>query len=387
MHLAELYSSTSRLQIDKPILNTQFVPLPFSDSYILLGASTGMPGKNYPFWEEVFDIIKQFLGDIKIIQVGLKNDPTFRGVDLNLCGQTNLYELSYLIKNAVLSISGDTSTIHLADAFQTPLVALFGLTDPRISGGFFGDKTKQIYLEPDRSKYPPTFNPNDQCVATIPPETVSKAILKQLNIDKEINLQTKLFCPLFLHKTLEVIPNMIIDPNQFQGSLLNIRGDKEFNEGGIYQNIANYPSVVYTNKPLNIDILKQVKPNIRKLIYILDEGHSLKFVKALRKAAIPYECISYMDQEWINSLKFDYCDYAIIHKRNPSILPPELNVTNLKFKTARYVLSLGKIYLSYWHALKDLSTPNFDLNFGDIPEPNHPEFLDGFDYYWIYTTD
>lgn len=385
MHLLESYSSSTRLQYSNPILHEQFYPLPFDNKYIIFMAASSMQGKNYPYWEEVFDIVKKFLGDIKILQVGGGNDPSFRHIDLNICGKTNLYELSHLTKNACLAVSGDTCLLHIAGCHSTPLLALFGLTSPKISGAFFGDRSKQIYLEPDRTKFPPTFNPNDQSVANIKPEEVAKAILKLLDIPAEIPLITKYFGPNFLVKTLDVVPNMVVHPQQFPNSLLNIRADVEFNEEGIYQNVANYRSTIITTKPLNVDILKQLKPHIARILYLLEDDHNLEFVKKMQKAGIPYDLASYNDIEWINKLKFDYCDYGIIHKKEYPTLPESCKVDGaVWFKTNKFILANGKVFLSIWHYKQDQGINNFDENFAQIPNTSKFDWNREIDYYWVY---
>lgn len=383
MHLLESYVSTTRLKYTKPLLFEHFYPLPFNNKYIVMTTGTTMAGKTYPYWEEVLDIVKQFLKDIKIIQLGGKDDITNRHIDLDLRGKTNLYEFNYLVKNSILSLSPDTAQMHIAGTYNIPLIALFGLTDPRISGAFFGDKDKQIYLEPNRSKFPPTFNPHDQSVANVKPEEVAKAILKLLNIAAPIPLVTKYFGSNFLYKTLDLVPNMLVNPQQFAGSIINIRADQEFNEDGIYQNVVNYKSTIITQRPLNVEILKQLKPNIMKILYILDDNHNLEFVKQMRKAGIPYELISYKDQEWINSLKFDYCDYGIIFRKEYSTLPAEITGPHW-FKTNRFILSKGQIFLSYWHHKNNQPINNFEQNFAQINDPNDLDFRRDLDYYWIY---
>jgi hypothetical protein len=385
MKLLDAYSTTTRLKYTEPKLHEQFYPLPFDNRYIVFMSQSGMGGKNYPYWEEVFDIVKQFLGDIKILQLGGPNDITFRHVDLNICGKTNFYELCHLVKNASLSISGDTSLVHLASTYKIPLVALYGLTDPKISGGFFGDKDKEIYLEPDRKKFPLTFNPNDQSVANIKPEEVARAILKSLNIAAQVPLDTKHFGPFFLSKTLDVIPNMVVHPQQFPNSLLNIRGDIEFNEDGIYQNIANYRSTLIVSRPLNIDILKQVKPHIARLLYLLEDDHNLEFVKRLQKAGIPFDLASYKDQDWINQLKFDYADYGVIHKREYPLLPESCKIEGpVWFKTNKFILANGKVFLSIWHYKNNQPINNFNENFAQIPSVNELDWNRDIEYYWIY---
>ncbi len=48
-----------------------------------------------------------------------------------LAGTTGLLELAALVADAALVVSGDTGTAHLAYAFRTPAVVLFGPAEPR----------------------------------------------------------------------------------------------------------------------------------------------------------------------------------------------------------------------------------------------------------------
>ena len=49
---------------------------------------------------------------------------------VNLCGQTRLTELAALIRRAGICITNDSGPMHLAVALGTPLVSIFGPTDP-----------------------------------------------------------------------------------------------------------------------------------------------------------------------------------------------------------------------------------------------------------------
>ena len=49
---------------------------------------------------------------------------------LNLTGRTTLRELAALVSRCCLFITNDTGTMHVAAAVKTPLVAIFGSTDP-----------------------------------------------------------------------------------------------------------------------------------------------------------------------------------------------------------------------------------------------------------------
>src|SRR4030043_352169 len=48
----------------------------------------------------------------------------------NLTGKTNLKELCYLLKEASLFVGVDSGVMHLASSFDTPVVGIFGPTDP-----------------------------------------------------------------------------------------------------------------------------------------------------------------------------------------------------------------------------------------------------------------
>jgi len=55
---------------------------------------------------------------------------------LNLAGQTNLRELMSLIKICSLFLSNDSGPMHIADSLGIPLLALFGATDPAVTGPY-----------------------------------------------------------------------------------------------------------------------------------------------------------------------------------------------------------------------------------------------------------
>lgn len=57
---------------------------------------------------------------------------------LDLTGQTTLRSLAATLAECALVISGDTGPMHLAVAVGTPVVALFGATDPRRHGPYGG---------------------------------------------------------------------------------------------------------------------------------------------------------------------------------------------------------------------------------------------------------
>jgi len=61
---------------------------------------------------------------------------------------SSLHQLMVLLRNALCVVGGDTGPLHLAVALGTPVVALFGPTDPARNGPYRlrGDSTKDIVL-------------------------------------------------------------------------------------------------------------------------------------------------------------------------------------------------------------------------------------------------
>lgn len=55
---------------------------------------------------------------------------------IDLAGLTSLRELACLIKDCSLLISNDSGPMHIADAWGTPLIALFGSTDDAATGPY-----------------------------------------------------------------------------------------------------------------------------------------------------------------------------------------------------------------------------------------------------------
>ena len=61
-----------------------------------------------------------------------------RAPAVNLAGRCSLLDLAALLKRATLAISNDSGPMHLAAALGTPVIGLFGPTDPRRVGPYGG---------------------------------------------------------------------------------------------------------------------------------------------------------------------------------------------------------------------------------------------------------
>lgn len=60
---------------------------------------------------------------------------------VNLSGKTNLRQLGALLGICKLLITNDSGAMHIASAVKTPVVAIFGSTDPERTGPWGKDHT------------------------------------------------------------------------------------------------------------------------------------------------------------------------------------------------------------------------------------------------------
>ncbi len=131
------------------------------------------------------------LSDIPVVLVGAGIADTATAADIlsrtqkaapiNLVGKTEVKTLAAVLKRCDLLISGDSGPMHLATAVGTPCVALFGSTDPSVTGPF-DNLSEAIYK--DLSCSPcgnhPTCNGRYDCLREITPEEVVLATRRLL---------------------------------------------------------------------------------------------------------------------------------------------------------------------------------------------------------------
>jgi len=70
------------------------------------------------------------------------------GAAVNLCGKTSLRELAVLVEGASVVVTGDSTPMHMAAAFDRPMAAIFGPTNPDRTGPFRrGDAVVRLDLD------------------------------------------------------------------------------------------------------------------------------------------------------------------------------------------------------------------------------------------------
>ncbi len=101
---------------------------------------------------------------------------------INLCGKTSIPELAAVIECCDLLVTGDSGAMHIASAVGTPIVALFGSTDPAQTGPIGAMPARVIYkkLHCAPCKSHPTCGGTYDCMKSISPSEVLSAVLELL---------------------------------------------------------------------------------------------------------------------------------------------------------------------------------------------------------------
>jgi heptosyltransferase-2 len=99
---------------------------------------------------------------------------------LILAGRTTLRESAAVLGRAALCITNDSGPLHVANALRTPVVAVFGPTDPKVTGPFHQPSSfiqKEAVCRPCAYRECPF---DHRCMASIQVEDVYAACKKWL---------------------------------------------------------------------------------------------------------------------------------------------------------------------------------------------------------------
>lgn len=275
MHLIENYALNAAVKIDRPFIDPAFFPVASND-YITIHCSSGMPSKNFDYYEDVLKLIKPYLSDhnIDIIQIGLEGEPLMHNAQ-SLLGQTNLRQAAYVIKNSKLHLGNDSFACHFASYFNTPIVALYGPAIKETCRPYWGDQDKQILLEPDTKGQKPSYSAEERSkrVNSISTFKIASSVLDLLGIKHNLNEYNQIFIgDSFHHPTIDVVPNFDYDdkPELHNVSYLNLRLDYSEHNDYLEQWLTKKPVNVYINSDKYLDIIKKHLNNVSQIHVTLD---------------------------------------------------------------------------------------------------------------------
>ena len=129
------------------------------------------------------DLTWVIVGTTKEETLGWELSRDFPGKVENLCGKTTLTELIAELKSCHLLLTNDTGTMHLADLLGVPVVAIFGSTEPALTGPTGATRPphrvirKKVECSPCYLRNCPI---DFRCMNEITVETVAEAVRESL---------------------------------------------------------------------------------------------------------------------------------------------------------------------------------------------------------------
>lgn len=105
----------------------------FEDRIVLLPGA-GRPQKHWPV--DRFAELARCIGDDALVVWGPGEEARARAVGAEVAPKTDFRELAFLLRGARLVVGADTGPLHLAAALGTPVVGLYGPTDPARNGPY-----------------------------------------------------------------------------------------------------------------------------------------------------------------------------------------------------------------------------------------------------------
>jgi len=392
MHLLEKYALATGSKIGKPQILKKFFPVPV-DKYITLQNSSGMPGKSYDYFQEVVNFLLPILAKkgLSIVQIGGAEDPAIEGA-IHLQGKTTINQTAYIIDNSILHLGNDSFAVHMASAFNVPLVALYNVTSPEIAGPYWKNN-KQITLTPPN--WAPSFNPNEspKKVNQIKIEDIVKACEYLLFDTETFNIKTIYIGNRYKDSVIETMPDQVIHPEFFKDSVLNIRfdfTDKQVDLNHTAQNLSFRACSIVTEKPFPIEYIVQYKANLACVIYDVTSGCDIEFIKKMEQFGIKYACLfnsskkKELTVEQLRDQLMDYCDVQEINTV-PKDIPENLTDSNLKYRSNRVILANQKIYPSRTAQLLDLSVTDAMTGKNLVEISKLEEFKEDIEYCYIYS--
>jgi hypothetical protein len=356
MHLIERYATACGVKIDKPYIYDTFFPVNV-EKYISFQPFSKYQSKNYDYWDEVVVIISPYLqqNNIALVQIGVKDDKAINNT-LNLCGQTNISQAAYIIKNSIMHVGADSFAAHIASGYDKKILALYSNNNINNVKPYWTKPEDMVLLSPKINKKPQySVNEFPKSINNIKPEDIAEGILKLLNISHGNLPKTVYIGNEYINKTLEIIPDKPINPAQIALDTLVIRMDYVFNEQVLELFLQQKKCIIFTNKPINEELLKKYKQNIPQLIYLVEKDNDTTFVKTLKRNTINAGFMSYLSEEELNQFKLDYMDYGLIVKRDHPTDKIKIN-NNTYFKSSRILISSeGQFNSKYQWESKDMS--------------------------------
>jgi hypothetical protein len=369
-HLVEEYAKSCGVKIGIPKINPHFFPV-VEDRYITIHNDKKVESKEYSYWPQVIELIKPILSkkNIKIIQIGSSGEATINGVDKHIVTNT-LKQCSFIIKNSLAHVGIDSVPVHIASAFDKPIVSIYSHTYAATCKPYWNKKSKTICIESHRGGNKPSFSikENIQTINFIYPEKIANSLLEVLDINEKINFETILIGERFNQKFLDVIPSK---KTLIFNETINVRMDHCHNEDVLEDLLLRNNVEITTNKIINDRILNSKK--IRCINYIADE-FDVDFVKKIKKLGINHILLCSKEENLSDERKklFDFQINSFNQKEiieSNKLKLKNVDLNKVKFYSNKKIICGDQVY---------------DSLFEFYNKRNDSDFFIDLDWFYVY---
>lgn len=377
MHLLEKYSLNCGInpnKLDKPYIFTSYYPVS-SKKYIVVHPSSGMPSKNYSYYQEVIDFIHEAAEKAKyeIIQIGEAKDPALSKCT-NLQGKTNIHQTCFLLKGASLFIGNDSFSTHVSSAYGKPLVSLYSTIQPEVAGPYWKNGKQFTIMAPLNGKKPKySLEDPEKIIDKIMPEEIISNIQKalpDLDLKKVKKLKSIYIGKNYNKPLLDVVPNSENAITFAPQMSINIRFDylknepSEFNILSACNNILKRKSGIVVSKPINLNkfTLPEIRQNILSFIFHIEKealshlDNIIEFISEAKKRGFDIKIAligKNFTEEELADIKFKLFNLQHVNIIQETSWEEEIKkdassrINNLTiFKSSRIIFSQNKAFLS-----------------------------------------
>lgn len=379
MKLISTYAGATGLLIDHPDIKELFYPHPF-ERFITVQTGSAQGAKCWDYWQEAVAMLKPILdaNRIAILHLGAKEDPALNGVH-DLRGKTTYLQSHYLVKRTLCHMGNDSWLAHAAGWNHRPLVALYGSTDPGPHGPYWCDVANTILLVSHRHGGRPSYAQQEapKTVNLIRPEQVANAVLRLLGVTDRFTHTTTYIGPLYQHAVLELVPNTVPAATFCPELPVSVRMDLLHSEETLAALLQTGRKVhIVTRRAIALPMLGHYRAQVLTyaheiapgadeppLVYVdtirsvFPTSHAF-FTRATDAKVVADLRLAYLDHVVISTqrdlTRDDYVTGALAYLNRPDTPENRLDMVaqlgHTRFKTNRYILSQGAVYVSHAHA-------------------------------------
>ena len=357
------YALTTGLQRYKPELLEEYVP--FSKDLakvVFFNFNSPHQSKLYDYGQDVLDIIKPYFEKYSYtsIQLGDEKDNKLK-TEYSLLG-LNYAQRAYLVKNAALVVSIDNILLHLAGIYNTPAIGIYGPTHVGSHGPAYGNitalrncKYKPTYFT---QEFPKTINENK-------PEDIAQETLIQLGLKEKITQKSIYFGASYPTLVLEFVPNHLIPADLFTGKDLIVRMDYNHNEECLKIIGAQRKISIIADQQINPALIKEIKGNINFFNFKVHKNSDLTYCRALKETGAKVVFFSEESDEDLQLTRVKFFDLSLVEQLKKTPKPEAITFDDahpLAFRSYKFLLSDGKIFLSKPHMDAGLEVKSFNDN-------------------------